>query len=111
LGEAGVTSHCTSNVAELATIAPREATAAVIFPDGFADAEVIALVRRLRRARPELCALLITRKPQRFASVLQADGRSVPPIVLPTPSFGWEILDAIRAHDPTASKGSTGPGG
>jgi chromate transporter len=56
------------------------------------------LVPRLRASRPRLLVVLVTGAPQRFAAVLEPDGRSVPPIVLPKPAFGWSILDAIRAH-------------
>ncbi len=98
LAEAGVPSHCTRAIGDLAMVAPDCATAAVIFPDDFADNAVISLLRQLRKTRPRLLALLVTREPQRFRAVLDADDRSLPPIALPKPSFGWDILDAIRAH-------------
>ena len=79
-------------------VAPKRANAAVIFPDDFEDREMLKLVRLLRRTRPRLLSLIVTREPQRFRDVVQADGRSLPPIILAKPSFGWEILDAIRAH-------------
>ena len=99
LGGAGVPSHCTRALLDLEMVAPQCATAAVIFPDDFDDGVVLALVRTLRRIRPRLLSLIVTREPRRFHDVVQADGRSLPPIVLPKPSFGWDILDAIRAHD------------
>jgi hypothetical protein len=98
---AGVLSHCTRTLQDLA-IAPSSAKAAIIFPDDFEHHEVVALVRELRRTRPRLLSLIVTREPQRFRDVVQADGRSLPPIVLPRPSFGWDILDAIRAHSDAA---------
>ena len=98
LGGAGVASHCTRCLQDLALVAPQATTAAVIFPDDFEHEEVLALVRQLRRARPRLLSLIVTREPQRFREAAHADGRSLPPIVLPKPSFGWDILDAIRAH-------------
>jgi hypothetical protein len=101
-GESGVASRCSGTVKNVDVVAPRCATAAVIFPDDFADRDMLALMQQLRRARPRLLALLVTRKPQRFVSILQADGRSRPPIVLPKPSFGWDILDAIGAHSTQA---------
>jgi hypothetical protein len=79
-------------------VAPPCATAAVIFPDDFADEDVVALMRRLRRTRPRLFSLIVTREPHRFVDVVKPDGRSLPPLMLPKPSFGWDILDAIRAH-------------
>lgn len=97
-GDAGVSSHCTREVRDVGVVAPDCATAAVIFPDDFDDRDVLSLVRQLRRTRPRFLSVLVTREPQRFRDVVQADGRSLPPIMLPRPSFGWDILDAIRAH-------------
>ena len=98
---AGIVSHCTRTLQDLA-VAPPSAMAAVIFPDDFEHHEVLTLVRALRRTRPRLLLLIVTREPQRFRDVVQADGRSLPPVVLPRPSFGWDILDAIRAHSDAA---------
>jgi len=97
-GQAGVASHSTRAVHELGMVAPPCATAAVIFPDDFAEEAVLSLVNTLRRERPQLLTLLITRAPHRFRSLLFPDGRSLTPIILPRPSFGWDILDAIRGH-------------
>ncbi|MGH7327287.1 MAG: hypothetical protein ACREJX_02945, partial [Polyangiaceae bacterium] len=77
------------------------ATAAVLFPDDFEVDAAVALVRELRRTRPKLLALIVTREPHRFRDVVRGDGRSLRPILLPRPSFGWEILDAIRAYADT----------
>ena len=98
LGGAGVASRCTRHLQDLALVAAQATTAAVIFPDDFDHEEVLKVVRQLRRVRPRLLSLIVTREPQRFREAAQADGRSLPPIVLPKPSFGWDILDAIRAH-------------
>lgn len=80
------------------TIAPAN-DAVVLFPDDFDPPGVVELIAKLRRTRPRLLLLLITRQPQRFEAVVAPDGRSTPPLVLPRPSFGWTILDAIRSHD------------
>jgi hypothetical protein len=101
LGEAGVPSHCTRALEKFDVVAPQCATATVIFPDDFPEEDVVKLVQDLRRARPRLLALLVTRQPQRFLAVPTPDGRSLPLVVLPKPSFGWDILDAIRAHAST----------
>jgi hypothetical protein len=98
LEQAGVASHCTRSTHDLDLVAPPSATAAVIFPHDFAEASVLSLVRTLRHERPHLLTLLITRVPHRFRSVLYTDARSRTPIVLPRPSFGWDILDALRDH-------------
>ncbi len=99
---AGVPSHCARALRDIDAVAPACATAAVIFPDDFESADVLAFMRHLRGARPRLLALLVTREPGRFQAVAGGDGRSLPPLVLPRPSFGWDILDAIRAHAETA---------
>src|SRR4051812_30317253 len=68
---AGVPCRCTRTIENLETVAPSRATAVVIFPDDFGEAEVIALVQQLRRSRPRVLALLITREPQKFRSVAE----------------------------------------
>jgi len=98
LAKAGVSCLTTRAIRELAKTPGDAASSAIIFPDDFADVEVIAFLRALRRDRPKLLAVLITREPQRYRAALEPDGRSVSPLVMPRPSFGWEILDAIRAH-------------
>jgi hypothetical protein len=84
-------------------------TAVVLFPDDFAERDVIALVGRLRRSRPRVLLLLVTREPQRFGDVVAPDGKSIPPLVLPKPSFGWSILDAIRAHSRSQARTPSRP--
>jgi len=96
LRSAGVPSHGARALRDLALVAPAWASAIVLFPDDFPDDEVTALLDALRAARPRLLSLLVTRAPQRFRAVVGAD--ALPPVVLPKPSFGWDILDAIRAH-------------
>jgi hypothetical protein len=97
-GRVGVTSHCTRAAHDFTMVAPKGATAAVIFPDDFDETVVLRLVAELRHKRPHLLTLLVTRAPKRFRPVLSDDDRSLTPIVLPKPSFGWDILDAIRGH-------------
>jgi hypothetical protein len=98
---AGVFSHGVRLADDLQAIAPDFANATVIFPDDFDEADILSLLRQLRRVRPRLLALLVTREPQRFLSAIEPDGTSLPPIVLPKPSFGWDIVDTIRAHTAT----------
>ena len=95
---AGIPSHCTRTITDIEMVAPSVVTATVLFPDDFATEKVLALIRDLRRSRPRVFALLITCEPQRYRAVVEANGLSLPPLVLPKPSFGWDILDAIRAH-------------
>jgi hypothetical protein len=98
LEQAGVSSHSTRALHDLAMVAPAFATATVIFPDDFPDEESLALVHHLRSERPRLLALIVTSQPLRFRDAAAADGRSLAPVILPRPSFGWDILDVVRAH-------------
>jgi hypothetical protein len=97
LERAGIPSRCAPGVHDITLVAPDDATAAVIFPDDFAENTVLALVAELRRRRPRLLTLLITRTPKRFLAAFGADDERLPmPTVMPKPLFGWAILDAIR---------------
>ncbi len=95
---AGVSSRCTRAIHDLASVAPPAATAVVVFPDDFLESAVQMLFRELRQHRPKLLLLLVTREIQRFRRLAEQGSESRLPIILPKPSFGWEILDPIRAH-------------
>jgi hypothetical protein len=94
---AGVTSNATRQLDAVSMIPPA-ATAVVLFPDDFGASDVETRLLALRRARPKLLIVLVTGAPQHLSAALAPDGRSVPPLVLPRPAFGWTILDAIRAR-------------
>jgi hypothetical protein len=98
LREAGVACRTTSAIRHVASSVAELASVAVIFPDDFDAVDVDALLYNLRRHRPKLFALIVTRDPNRYRSPAGADGKASLPVVLPKPSFGWVILDAIRAH-------------
>ncbi len=95
LGGAGVESHGTRTLSDVGSV-PASTTAVVVFPDDFEVTAVVSVLRSLRAARPRLRLVLVTGAPQRFQSALAPDSRSLPPIVLPRPAFGWTILDAVR---------------
>ncbi|HEX7604203.1 MAG TPA: hypothetical protein VF316_21440 [Polyangiaceae bacterium] len=97
LDGAGVESHAVQALRDAKRV-PLKSTAVVIFPDEFVIDDVVASITSLRSARPRLLILLVTGAPQRFRPALEPDGKSLPPVVLPKPAFGWTILDAIRAH-------------
>lgn len=100
LGRAGVPSRTTRLLRDLTVVAPEHATATVIFPDDFAEEAALALIAELRRKRPRLRTLIITRAPSRFQSFLTADDDRLPmPTIMPKPLFGWLILDAIRGQE------------
>jgi hypothetical protein len=94
---AGVASNGTHTVHAVATVPPT-VTAVVVFPDDFQHDEVEESIVSLRRARPKLLIVLVTGAPQHLRAAVEPDGRSVPPLVLPKPAFGWTVLDAIRGR-------------
>jgi hypothetical protein len=94
----GVAAHGTRWVRKANAMIAPATTAVVLFPDEFSHADVVALITELRRTRPRVLLVIVTREPRKLEPVLLPDGRSVPPLVLPKPSFGWSILDAIRAR-------------
>lgn len=98
LGNAGVACHTARAVHDLNMTTPKSVCSAVIFPDDFADLDVLGLLQKFQKQRPNLLAVLVTREPNRYRSVAAVEGTPRAPVVLPRPSFGWEILDAIRAH-------------
>jgi len=93
---AGVATRTMRALGDAATLSPATA-AVVLFPDEFAVDEVLLRISGLRRARSRLL-VVVTATPQRFRPALDPDGHSLPPVVLPKPTFGWSILDAIRDH-------------
>lgn len=93
----GVRSKGSCTVDQLAELAS-SAAAVVLFPDEFGPDEMVRAIQSLRRSQPMLFILLVTRDPHRFAPAIRGDGKSVAPVVLPKPSFGWTILDALREH-------------
>lgn len=97
LVDAGISSQSVNLLSDAELVAPEGVRAAVIFPDDFDLGEVATLVRKLRRASPPLLSILVTREPSRVASATAPNGEARV-VILPRPSFGWDILDAIRAH-------------
>ncbi len=76
---------------------PVGATALVLFPDDYPGKAVGEFLLTLRRARPKLFIVLVTAAPLSFSAATKPQGRTVLPLVLPRPAFGWTLLDAIRS--------------
>ena len=93
LSHAGVGARGTPRLDD---IDPEPCTAVVLFPDEFSHREVVRELSRLRRDRPRLVPLLVTREPERYLELTAADAGQSSPIVIPKPAWGWTILDAIR---------------
>jgi DNA-binding NtrC family response regulator len=96
LDRLGVPSHCARTLDDLEHAAPEGMTALVVFPDDLAPGDVLASLATLRRDRPRVRTIVITRSPERF----RVDSVDV---VLPRPAFGWDILDAILGRNPGTS--------
>lgn len=97
--ESGVPTDGTRVLRALQNSLTAATTAVVLFPDDFDERAVATALASLRRARPRVLLVLITRDARKFdAALASEDQTSLAPIVLPKPSFGWSILDAIRAH-------------
>ena len=98
LASAGCASHARTELVTAARGLPEAARALVLFPDDFAAPRVQAFLQQLRRSRPRLLVVVVTRDATRLGGGLEAGGRALPPLVLPLPPFGWEILEAIRSR-------------
>jgi hypothetical protein len=98
LQRVGASCRGTRSLGDVASIGSRATDSAIIFPDDFDHAEVHATLASLRRHRPSLLVVLVTREPQRYRSAAAPDPERPPLVVLPRPSLGWEIVDVLRAH-------------
>jgi hypothetical protein len=103
LRSVGITSHGSRSILRAAEHLEATVGALVLFPDDDDFEQVIGSIRRIQRGRPSVLIILVTREPQRFQSRFEATDRSTPPLVLPRASFGWSILDAIRARREAAA--------
>lgn len=82
---------------QLGDVDPEPCSAIVLFPDEFSLDEVLEELSRLRRDRPGILPLLVTREPERYGEVARAEEKGRAPVVIPKPAWGWTILDAIRS--------------
>ncbi len=97
LENAGLATHALRALHDASAV-PRSTGALVLFPDELDADVVVERLTSLRATRPQLLVLVVTSSPQRLRPALEPDGRSLLPLVLPKPAFGWTILDAIREH-------------
>ena len=94
--DSGIVSHATFQPGDVPDIA-EASRAVVIFPDGLDVNEVASWISRVRSRRRRLLLVVVTSAPGSLRPSLDPDGRSLAPVVLSKPAFGWVILDAIRA--------------
>jgi hypothetical protein len=74
-----------------------DTTAVVLFPDEFEAAELLRYVDTLHRSERSILLVLVTRDTRRVPGLAAVVGRVVP-VVLPRPTFGWRIVEAIQRH-------------
>jgi hypothetical protein len=86
------------SVRRVADIGADPCSALVVFPDEFHSRDVLLELRRIRRERPKVLSLIVTREPHRFAELVDDQATGAATVVLPKPVWGWTILDAIRAR-------------
>jgi hypothetical protein len=98
LRSVGIPSHSARSIQRAAEHLDPAVSSVIAFTDDDGLDEVVASITKLRRSRPNVLLILITREPQRLQAAVGVPGRSPPPLVLPKASFGWSILDAIRSR-------------
>jgi hypothetical protein len=97
LNKSGVATRTSRRLNDAVTLC-ENASALILFPDEFLESDVLASVRGLRAKHPRLLLLLVTATPQRLRAACEPEPHSSRPLVLPKPTFGWSLLDAIREH-------------
>jgi hypothetical protein len=85
------------NAGQLGELDAKSCSAVIFFPDEFLLKDVLHELRRLRQGQPRVLVLVVTREPERYVEVVNAEGIGRAPVVIPKPVWGWTILDAIRA--------------
>lgn len=101
LRRAGVATKGTKHIDGITDGPTTAPSAVVLFPDDFDTEAVMDALATIRKARPSLLFVLVTRDAKRFATVPPGES---PILVIPKPAWGWTILDAIRATiDPSGS--------
>jgi hypothetical protein len=94
LKDAGLSPRCTRTVDECIEASSTATVAFLFFPDDFAWEKVIVMLASIAEQRPFALRVLVTSRPDRFECLGAADGL----LVVPRPSWGWALLDAIRGH-------------
>jgi hypothetical protein len=105
LRAAGVTARGTRSLEAFAESAPSDLLAFVLFPDDFPWEEVVSAIAELTQRRHPALPVLVTAHPKRFEELML--GERI--VVVARPVWGYQILDAIRAHDEKAGRRPPSP--
>ncbi|HKU45204.1 MAG TPA: hypothetical protein VJR89_43895 [Polyangiales bacterium] len=97
LNKSGFATRTSRRLHDAATLCAN-ASALLLFPDEFDEADVLASLRALRAQNPRLLLLVVTAAPQRVHAAWNPNPLAPRTVVLTKPTFGWTLLDAIRAH-------------
>jgi hypothetical protein len=95
---AGVLANTTAVLERVVEMTPPAAAAVILFPDEYEPAVARAALGRLKNARPNVLAVIVTHEPRRFEEADPDDPRVGAPLVLAKPAWAWTILDAVRAR-------------
>lgn len=97
LQRAGVTTSATRYLTKSLEMTPPAYAVVLIFPDDFGSEAVTDALANLRTQRPAALPVLVTNDAKWRALRPSSDGARSP-LVLSKPTWGWSILDAIRAR-------------
>jgi hypothetical protein len=98
LRSAGVSTTTTGAIERLVEMTPPSAAAVILFPDEYSSQSAIDALTALRKARPDLLAVIVTHEPHRFQTPTGNEAAAASPLVMPKPVWAWTILDAVRAR-------------
>jgi hypothetical protein len=93
--DTGVKAYARCSLTPLVELRPA-VQVVVMFPDDFPKPHVSAYLTDLGNRRPELAFVIVTQFPAKYQAIMGANGKALRGHILPRPSFGWTILDAIR---------------
>lgn len=96
LSESGFRADCLTRLSD-DDLRP-SARAVVVFPDDFEIAAVRRFLDGLRRRRPDVLIVVVTRAPAVLEPAVRARDGATTPVLLPRPPFGWSIVDVLRSH-------------
>lgn len=93
----GALTTTTGVLERLIDMTPPATAAVILFPDEYGAEAAIDTLAALKKARPDVLAVIVTNDPRRFANSGDQDP-ATSPLVMPKPAWAWTIMDAVRAR-------------